>query len=67
MRRLVEFMETTWGRSLRIALGLMLIYVAWIGMSWSTAGIAVAVMGLFEIAMGLWGRCLLRLLPPQSS
>lgn len=65
MSGLVAFMNGMWGRLLRVALGLVLIYVGlfvWGG----TAGIILAVVGLVPLAFGAWGRCLIEFLMPST-
>lgn len=58
MNSLLSFMPGTWGRLLRIALGLLLIYVGLVSVG-GAAGIVVAVIGVLPIVMGVWGPCLL--------
>jgi hypothetical protein len=58
MKGLIDFMQSTVGRILRIVLGLALIYVG-LAVVGGTAGIIVAVIGLLPIALGVWGPCLL--------
>jgi len=58
MKGLVDFMQGTFGRLLRVVLGLALVYVG-LAVVGGTAGIVVAVIGLLPIAMGVWGPCLL--------
>lgn len=58
MKALLGFMQSTWGRVLRVVLGLVLVYVGFT-MIGGTVGIIVAVIGLLPIVMGLWGPCLL--------
>ena len=65
MNGLVAFMNGTWGRLLRIILGLVLIYVGlfvWGG----TAGVILALVGLAPLIFGAWGRCLLEFLMPTT-
>jgi len=65
MNKLVEVMESTWGRGLRVLLGLALVYLglATIG---GTMGIIIAVIGVVPIIMGLWRPCLVRFVIHQS-
>ncbi len=65
MNALVNFMNTTVGRALRVVLGLALIYVG-LALVGGTAGLIVAIIGLVPIAMGAWGHCLLELVAPQA-
>lgn len=58
MGGLITFMQGTWGRLLRIVLGIVLIYVGWVVVG-GTTGTIVAVIGLVPIVMGVWGPCLL--------
>ncbi|MEW5719307.1 MAG: YgaP-like transmembrane domain [Chloroflexota bacterium] len=58
MNGLINIMQGTAGRILRVVLGLALIYVG-LALVGGTAGIVVAVIGLLPIAMGVWGPCLL--------
>lgn len=58
MNGLIDFMQSTFGRVLRVVLGLVLIYVG-LALMGGTAGIIVAVIGLLPIAMAVWGPCLL--------
>ncbi len=58
MNALINFMNTTFGRTLRAVLGLAVIYLG-LAVVGGTAGLVVAVVGLVPIAMGGWGRCLL--------
>jgi len=59
MSTVITFMEGTWGRLLRIVLGLVLIYIGLVTMHASAAGIIVAIIGLVPLVMGIWGPCLL--------
>ena len=65
MNKLVEVMESTWGRGLRVLLGLALVYLglATIG---GTMGIIIAVIGVVPTIMGLGGPCLVRFVTHQS-
>lgn len=58
MDSLLNFMQGTWGRLLRIVLGLVLIYVGLASVG-GMAGIVIAVIGILPIVMGVWGPCLL--------
>ena len=58
MKGLIDFMQGTVGRILRVVLGLALIYVG-LAIVGGTIGILVAVIGLLPIVMGVWGPCLL--------
>lgn len=58
MNALINFMQGTAGRVLRVILGGALIYAGLFVLG-GTLGIAVAVIGLLPIAMGIWGPCLL--------
>lgn len=59
MKGLINWMNGMWGRSLRVLLGLALIYVGLVTLGGSTVGMLVAIVGLLPIAMELWGHCLL--------
>ena len=58
MKGLIDFMQGTVGRILRVVLGLALIYVG-LALIGGTAGTIIAVIGLLPVAMGVWGPCLL--------
>jgi len=58
MKGLINFMQSGWGRVLRVVLGLVLVYVGWVVLG-GTVGIIVAIVGLLPIVMGIWGPCLL--------
>ncbi len=58
MTGLIGFMEQTWGRILRIVLGVVLLYVG-LSLVGGTAGLIVAIVGLVPIIMGIWSPCLL--------
>ncbi len=58
MNGLINFMQGTAGRVLRVVLGLVLIYLG-LAVLGGTVGIIVAIIGLLPIAMGVWGPCLL--------
>ncbi len=65
MTGLVNFMNTTAGRALRVVLGLVLIYVGMV-MLGGTAGWIVAIIGVVPIAMGLYGHCLIGYILPKA-
>ncbi len=58
MTGLIGFMEQTWGRVLRVVLGLVLLY-AGLSVLGGTVGWIVAIVGLVPIVMGVWSPCLL--------
>lgn len=58
MKGLITFMQGTWGRILRIVLGVVLIYLGLVYVT-GTPGYIVAIIGLVPLLMGLWGPCLL--------
>ena len=58
MNGLINFMQGTAGRVLRVVLGLVLIYLG-LAVLGGTLGVIVAIIGLLPIAMGVWGPCLL--------
>ena len=58
MNGLINFMQGTAGRVLRVVLGLVLIYLG-LAVLGGTLGVIVAIIGLLPIAMGIWGPCLL--------
>ena len=58
MKSLIGFMQGTFGRVLRVVLGLALIYIG-LAVVGGTAGIVIAVIGIVPIVMGAWGPCLL--------
>lgn len=60
MNRFFEVMEGPSGRALRVALGIVLMYVG-LGRIGGTGGRILGIAGLLPIAMGLWGPCLVRL------
>lgn len=66
MGGLVAFMNTAIGRVARVILGVVLIYVGLSSVG-GTAGAIVAVIGLVPLVMGLWGRCLIGLIPGSAS
>ena len=60
MEKFFEVMEGPIGRVLRVALGVVLIYLG-LGRISGIGGRIVAIAGLLPIAMGLWGPCLVHL------
>jgi hypothetical protein len=66
MKSLIDFMQSTAGRVLRIVLGLALVYVGF-ALVGGTAGVIIAVVGLLPIAFGVWGPCLLGFIFKQST
>jgi hypothetical protein len=58
MAGLITFMQGTWGRVLRIVLGIVLIYIGY-SVVMGTAGWIIVIIGLVPIVMGVWGPCLL--------
>ena len=65
MAGLIKSMEGTWGRVLRIVLGLVLIYVGY-SIVTGTAGWIIVIIGLVPLVMGVWGPCLLGFLFKKS-
>lgn len=65
MAGLIKFMEGTWGRVLRIVLGLVLIYIGY-SIVTGTAGWIIVIIGLVPLVMGVWGPCLLGFLFKKS-
>lgn len=59
MNGLIQFMNDTAGRALRVILGLVLIYLG-LAVIGGTTGLVVAVIGLLPIVLGLRGKCLLQ-------
>ena len=57
MDKFFEIMEGPIGRVLRVALGVVLVYLGLVQVS-GLGGRILAVAGLLPIAMGLWGPCL---------
>jgi hypothetical protein len=60
MEKFFDVMEGPFGRSLRVVLGAILIYLGLARMG-GTGGRILAVAGLLPIAMGLWGPCLVHM------
>ena len=60
MDKFFAVMEGPVGRVLRVALGVVLIYLGLVRMS-GTGGRVLAIAGLLPLAMGLWGPCLVNL------
>ncbi len=58
MKALINFMQASAGRVLRVILGAVLIYAGLFVLG-GTRGIVVAIIGVLPIAMGIWGPCLL--------
>ncbi len=58
MKSIIDLMQGTLGRGLRVVLGLALIYLG-LAVVGGTAGIVLAIVGILPIAMGAWGPCLL--------
>lgn len=66
MNGLIHFMNGGIGRVARIVLGLILVYLGLVTMGSSIAGYVVAAVGLLPIVMGIWGRCMLEFVFPQT-
>ncbi len=66
MNALINFMQGTAGRALRVILGLVLIYAGLFVLG-GTLGIVVAVIGIVPLAMGIWGPCLLGFVFKQAN
>ena len=60
MGKFFEIMEGPAGRALRVALGVVLMYLGLARVD-GDGGRVLAIVGLLPIAMGLWGPCLVRL------
>jgi hypothetical protein len=60
MEKFFKVMEGPVGRVLRVALGLVLVYIGFGRMS-GVGGRILAIAGLLPIVMGLWGPCLLHM------
>lgn len=64
MAGLITFMNGMAGRILRIVLGLILVWLGFLGPGAGTTwGVIVGIVGIVPILMGLWGRCLLQFIP----
>lgn len=64
MAGLVTFMNGVVGRILRIVLGLVLMWLGFLGpLQGTTGGTIVGIIGILPLVMGIWGRCLLQFLP----
>ena len=66
MSHLIQFLNGTAGRLLRVALGLALIWYGLIVLG-GTAGAILAAVGLVPIGLGVWGRCVLELVAPKTT
>jgi len=62
MSNLIHFLNGAFGRVLRVALGVALVWYGLLILG-GTAGGILAVVGLVPIGLGLWGHCLLELVP----
>ena len=60
MDKFFAFMEGSFGRALRVGLGLVLIYLGLVQLG-GIGGRVLAVVGLLPVAMGAWGPCLVNL------
>jgi hypothetical protein len=58
MKGLINFMQSAAGRVLRVALGIVLVYMG-LALIGGSVGIIVAAIGLLPIVMGIWRPCLL--------
>ncbi len=65
MTGLVNFMNTTAGRVVRVVLGLVLVYVG-LAMLSGPVGWIVAIVGLVPIVMGIYGHCLVEYMLPKA-
>ena len=65
MSGFISFMNGVWGRLARIIVGVALIAYGLLSLG-GTGGIILAIVGLVAIVMGLWGRCLVEIVFPQS-
>lgn len=64
MTGLINFMNGTVGRILRVVLGLVLIWLGFLGPgAGQTWGTVVGILGFLPVILGLWGRCLLQFIP----
>ena len=66
MSNLIQFFNGGFGRVLRVALGVALIWYGLLVLG-GTAGAVVALIGLVPIGLGVWGRCLLELVPGRTA
>ncbi|HLZ09381.1 MAG TPA: DUF2892 domain-containing protein [Chloroflexota bacterium] len=66
MSDIITFMNGGAGRAIRIVLGVALIGYGLLELGGSV-GTILAVVGLIPLVMGLWGRCLVDLIPHQTS
>ncbi len=66
MKTLIDFLNGGLGRSARVVLGLVLVYVGLFTLGGGLTGYVVALIGLVPIVMGFWGRCLLEIVAPQT-
>ncbi len=58
MKALLNFMQASAGRVLRVVLGAVLIYAGLFVLG-GAVGTVVAIIGVLPIVMGVWGPCLL--------
>ncbi len=66
MSNLIQFLNGAVGRLLRVALGIALIWYGLLALG-GTAGAILAVVGLVPIGLGVWGHCLLELVPTKTA
>ncbi len=66
MNGIISFMQSYFGRIVRVLLGLALIY-AGVALVGGSLGIAIAIIGVLPIAMGIWGPCLLGFVKPSHA
>jgi len=66
MSNLIQFFNGRFGRVLRLALGVAFIWYGLLVLG-GTAGAILAVVGLVPIGLGVWGRCLLELVPSKTA
>ncbi len=66
MTNLIQFLNGAFGRLLRVALGVGLIWYGLLVLG-GTAGAILAVVGLIPIGLGLSGRCLLELVASKTA
>ncbi len=57
MKALINFMQASTGRVLRVVLGAVLIFAGLFVLG-GTVGTVVAIIGILPIVMGVWGPCL---------